>query len=255
MSSRYFLGRGKLYFAERDTAGNPMGFQWLGNIPRLALNTNQTRVSHTETYTGRNLTDKVVTGSITATATFTVEEMTKENLAYFLYGTSNIIAPATVTAEPVTARLGQSIALSRANLTAFTSLTLASAPSTVYVNGTDYQVDLKSGMIYFPPTSTIANAASLQANYAAAGMEKVSGFTGNVNKDYWLRFAGLNTAEDDSPCIIDVYKFRPDPIGSMELINENFNQMDVSGMAQYDTLRNDDTVDGRFFRIQITPDS
>lgn len=256
MATRYFIGKGKVYFAEKDSlTGQPLGFQWLGNVPRLSLNTNQTRVEHQESYTGKNLTDKVVTGPISADASFTVEEMTKENLTRFLYGSTTIISPATITNEDVTARLGQSIALTRSNLTSFTSLVLASAPATVYVAGADYQVDLKAGMIFFPTTSSIANNAALRANYAAGGMEKVSAFTGNVNKDYWLRFAGLNQAEDDAPCIIDIYKFRPDPVGSMELINEGFNQIDIQGMAQYEEKMADTAADGRFFRIQITPDS
>ena len=255
MSSRYFIGQGKVYFSERDVNGNPLGYEWLGNVPKLTLSSNQTMVEHQESYTGKGLTDKVVGRAIKADASFTVEEVTKENLVKFFFGTSSIIAPATVSAEAVTARKGKTIALERANLSAFTSLVLASAPGTVYVSGTDYQVNLKSGMIYIPSTSTITDGVALQANYAALGMEKISSFTGNTNKDYWLRFAGLNQAEDDAPCIIDIYKFRPEPIGSMELITETFSQIDIQGMVQYDDRRVDTTADGRFFRVQITPDS
>ncbi len=250
--SRYFIGRGKLYVSDRDVNGQPTGFEWMGNVPSLALNTNQQTTEHQESYSGRDLTDKVVGGAITASLSFTAEEMTKQNLARFLFGTVTDIAGATVTDESLTASLGKYISLTNINLSSFTSLTTDPA-GTTYTEGTDYTVDLKSGMLEILSTGTIVDASALLASYAIVGAEKVSAFTGNVNKDYWLRFAGLNQADNLAPCVIDIPKFRFNPVGSMELINENFNQIDVGGEIQFDPLQPDNTEDGGFFKIQITP--
>ena len=107
-------------------------------------------------------------------------------------------------------------------------------------------------MLYFPPTSTIVDGASLRANYASGAIERVSGFTGNQNPVYWLRFDGLNQAEDNKPVIIDIYSFRPKPVSSIELITEDFSKLDIEGMALYEDRMPDNTTDGRFFRIRQT---
>lgn len=253
MPSRYFIGKGRLYFAAKNTTtGLPTDFTWLGNVPKLTLNTNQADVEHKESYTGLNLTDKVIATGQKANASFTVEEFTRTNLTYFLFGTSSSISAATVTNETVIAKLGGFVPVANINITTWTSLVLGSAPATVYVNGTDYTVNLSTGMIYFPPTSTIADGASLRASYASGAVERVSGFTGNQNPTYWLRFDGLNQAEDNKPVIIDIYNFRPKPVGSMELINEDFSKLDIDGMALYEDRMPDNTTDGRFFRIRQT---
>lgn len=253
MPSRYFIGKGRLFFATKNaTTGLPTDFTWLGNVPKLTLNTNQADVEHKESYTGFNFTDKVIATGQKTNASFTVEEFTRTNIAYFLFGTGSTISPATVTAETVIAKLGGFVPVANINITTWTSLTLGAAPSTIYVNGTDYTIDLKSGMLYFPPTSTITDGASLRANYASGAIERISGFTGNQNPTYWLRFDGLNQADDNKPVIIDIYNFRPKPVGSIELITEDFSQLDIDGMALYEDRMPDNTSDGRFFRIRQT---
>lgn len=253
MPSRYFIGKGRLYFAAKNTTtGLPTDFTWLGNVPSLNLSTEQADVQHKESYTGLNLTDKVVATAQSANATFTVEEFTRGNLTYFLFGTSSSISAATVTNETVIAKLGGFVPVANINITTWTSLVLGSAPATVYVNGTDYTVNLSTGMIYFPPTSTIADGASLRASYASGAVERVSGFTGNQNPTYWLRFDGLNQAEDNKPVIIDIYNFRPKPVGSVSLISDEFSQLEIEGMALYEDRMPDNTTDGRFFRIRQT---
>ena len=253
MPSRYFIGKGRLFFATKSTStGLPTDFTWLGNVPKLTLSTNQADVEHKESYSGFNFTDMVIATGQKASASFTVEEFTRQNLSYFLFGTSSTITAASVTSETVTAKLGGYVPVANINITTWTSLVLGSAPATVYTNGTDYTIDLKSGMIFFPSSSTIADGASLRANYSFGAIERISGFTANQNPTYWLRFNGLNQAENNNPVIIDIYNFRPKPVGSIELITEDFSQLDIEGMALYEDRMTDNTTDGRFFRIRQT---
>ena len=253
MPSRYFIGKGRLYFATKNaTTGLATDFTWLGNVSALQLTTEQADVQHKESYTGLNLTDKVIATAQSANANFTVEEFTRQNLTYFLFGTGSTVSAATVTSETVIAKLGGFVPVANINITTWTSLVLGSAPNTVYVNGTDYTINLSTGMIYFPPTSTITDGASLRANYASGAIERVSGFTGNQNPTYWLRFDGLNQAEDNKPVIIDIYNFRPKPVGSVGLITDEFSQLEIEGMALYEDRMPDNTTDGRFFRIRQT---
>lgn len=250
---RYFMGKGRLYFANKNaTTGLPGDFTWLGNVPKLTLNTNQTEVEHKESYSGLNLTDKVISTGQKADAAFTVEEMTRTNLSYFLFGTGTGINAASVSNEVVTAKVNGFVPLANINISTFTSLALGVTPFTVYVNGTDYTVNMGTGMIFFPPTTTIPDNASLRANYSFGAAERISAFTGNQNPVYWLRFDGLNQAEGNIPVVIDVYSFRPKPVGSMELLNEDFLKLDITGMVLYEDRMPDTTSDGRFFRIRQT---
>ena len=180
MPPRYFIGKGRLFFATKNaTTGLATDYTWLGNVPKLTLNTTQADVEHKESYTGLNLTDKVIATGQKANASFTVEEFTRQNLTYFRFGTNSAVSAATVTSETVVAKLGGFVPVANINITTWTSLVLGSNPSTVYVNGTDYTINLGTGMLYFPPTSTIVDGASLRANYACGAAEKISAFTGN----------------------------------------------------------------------------
>ena len=253
MPPRYFVGKGKVLLGSRDAiTGKPTGLDFIGNVPKLTLSTTQGQIDHKESFTGLNLVDRTVKTEQKASVSFTIEEITKENLEKFIVGTVTNLVGATVTNEPVTIYKGKWNPLDRMNLTSFASLTLSTSPNTIYVKDTDYTVDLKQGMIFVPSSSAIPAQAIVNASYVAGASEKVSGFTANPNRVYWLRFAGLNQAEDDAPVVVDIYKFNPKSIGSMEFINDDFWKGDIDGMALYDDLQPDSNVNGRFYRIQTT---
>ncbi|MBD2694431.1 hypothetical protein [Anabaena catenula] len=250
MAERYFVGKGKVLLATINSLGVTTGYEWLGNCPSLVLNTEETRIEHKESWTGNNLTDSIVGTGKSATASFTIDEYTKENLEKFLFGSTTSIASATVTAESLVGYPGKYSPLARMNLTSFTSLTNVGA-TTTYVNGTDYRVDLAAGLIYVIPGGAITEGLALKANYAAGSSEQISAFT-RKPKYYSLMFAGLNQAEDEKPVIVEAYRFRPSPIGSIELITDEFGNLEIEGMLAYDSTRDSTTVDGGFFRIRQT---
>lgn len=249
MAERYFVGKGKVLLAT-IVGGVAAGYEWLGNCPSLTLSTEETRVEHKESYTGKNLIDSIVATAQSANASFTIDEYSKENLTKFLHGTTTNIAAATVTGESVTGYLGKYSQLNKMNLTSFASLT-NSANNVTYVEGTDYSIDLPAGLIFPIVGGAITNAQPLLANYAAAASEQISAFTAKP-KYYSLLFSGLNQAEDSAPVIVEAYRFRPNPIGSIELITDEFGSLEIEGMLAYDSSRDASTIDGGFFRIRQT---
>ncbi|MGL5805954.1 MAG: hypothetical protein ACRC11_11005 [Xenococcaceae cyanobacterium] len=247
MVDRYYRGQGRLFLSDRSTAGQPTGgFRFLGNVPELRIRTNTDQLKHQESYTGQRLTDLVIETTKEAMLMMTLESFTKENLAMALYGTATDIATATVSAETQTAIPGRSFPLSKINLTTFTSLTDASA-TTTYVSGTDYYVDLKSGMVTIPSGSAIATETVVKASYAAGASEQVSAYT-SPNKEFWLRFNGLNSAESDSPVIIDVYRARFKPQDEWALIGDDLSSMSLEGDILYDSLQPESAATGKFFK-------
>lgn len=245
MTDKYYRGQGSAYLSDRDpVTGQPAnGFRFLGNIPMLRISTTTQQVKHQESYTGQGLTDLVIETTKEVTLGIQLESFDKDNLLLALFGTSTAIAGATVTGETLKAPgAGRSVPLANINLSSFTSLSAG-------VAGTDYTVNLKTGMISFSTTTTVAANTNLTASYVCAAAEKISAFTA-TNKEYWLRFDGLNTAEGDKPVVIDCFRVRFMPSKEWSLIGNELSSLELDGDALYDAKQPDSTVDGRFFRVR-----
>lgn len=252
MTDRYYRGQGSVYLSERDpVTGQPTGgFRFLGNVPTLRISTTVQQIKHTESYTGQQLTDLVIETTKEAQLMMTLEYFDAQNLAFALYGTPTVIAGATVTNEAVIAQPGRHVPLANINLTSFTTLV---AGATTYVQGTDYVVNLKSGMLSFPVTGSIAAGTTVQASYVCGNIEKVSAFT-RTNREFWLRFDGLNTAENDNPVVIDCYRVRFMPQKQWDLIGNELSSMELDGDILFDSKQPNTAENGRFFRQrQVAP--
>lgn len=243
MTDRYYRGQGKIYVAERSIAGTPQGFRFLGNCPILRTRSQTDRIEHKESYTGRTLTDLVIETGQQVMLTTQLEDFNKDNLALALYGVASNQATLTVTSESLVGYLGRSTPLRHINLSAFTSLTNAGA-TTTYVNGTDYTVDLKTGLISVSATGSITDAQELRANYATAGYERMAAFSA-PNRNIWVRFEGLNTAEGDNPVVLDFYKVRLQPAQNIDWIGNELSSLELEGEVLYDSLQPDGD---RYFR-------
>lgn len=108
----------------------------------------------------------------------------------------------------------------------------------------DYKVELGTGVIQFYPGAVFTEGASLRANYTAGSSEITYAFTSR-NRDVVLLFNGLNTAENDNPVRVKVFKARLDPVQQWSLINEEFNQFEIGFECLYDDLQPEFTK--RFF--------
>jgi hypothetical protein len=246
-TDRYFIGQGEVLIGVRGAAGAvTAGWVPLGNVPELRLTNQVDRVEHNESRTGKRNKDLVIETVTNVMANMVLESWDRENLALVLYGTASSIAGATVSAEAVTApsALGTYVPLANINLTSFTSLT-SSPAGTTHVNGTDYRVDLKSGTIFFPTGSAIAPSAPLLANYVAGNAEKIVAMNANP-KEYWLRFNGLNTAEDDTPVVIDVFRAKLRETEDLSLIGNEVGQLSIMADVLFDGAQ----ADGPYYRIR-----
>jgi len=247
--SKYFKGQGKVYLATLDSSDAvDSGFRFIGNVPDLRLPMSTNKVEHRESITGKQGKDLIVYQYIDGKVMFTLEDFSKENLALAFQGTSSSISGATVTDEPVAAKLGFSVPLANINLSAFASLEIGSTPITATGN---YTVDLKGGMLTFPAApvdGTLTEAAALLATYTFGSYIKTTGFSA-TRKNYWLRFNGVNTVNNNSPVIVDVFKVSFDIQKELALINNTeLSKLELEG----DVLLSAVGTDGGFFRIRDT---
>ena len=245
-----YSGQGIVTYAERNELGRPVGgFIDLGNCSKLETKASVERVEHQESRTGSNFTDAVFEKNQKVEFNGTFDSFSAENLNLYLYGSTNKIASTTVTDEEITAVYGRKVALENM-VSSFTSLTDATG-TTTYTEGTDYTIDPRTGMLTFPNTgAAFADGDSLRANYTSAAERRSTAFT-QLNTYKYLRFDGLNRASDGKPVVIEVYKARFDPAEMLDIINEEFAEYVLNGMALYDACHADNTAYGGFMRVRV----
>lgn len=248
-NTRLYRGQGQVFLATR-VSGKPAGFEFVGNVSELMLNPQTEKIEHMESQTGNNSVDKVIERALKVEMSMTIDSVASDNLARLVFGKVTKNAVSTVTAEEHTAYAGKNLILDKINLTAFTSLTDSGA-TTTYVAGTDYEVvDLAAGMIRIIDGGAITDGSTVEANYSAGASETVAAFA-KPNTEYWLRFNGLNTAEDNNPVVVDCFKVRFAPADELPIINnDGFAEYKQSADVLFDALQPVDGAMGRYFAVR-----
>lgn len=80
------------------------------------------------------------------------------------------------------------------------------------------------------------DGTSLLIDYAWAAQTQVDSFTAG-QPELYLRFEGLNTAEDNSPVVIEVFKFAVDPTQDLSLISDTMQSFVLQGSVLKDDKR------------------
>lgn len=77
---------------------------------------------------------------------------------------------------------------------------------------------------------------ALTVDYSWALQQQVDAFTTGIPELY-LRFEGLNTAENNAPVVVEVFKFSTDPTQDFSLISDSLQQFVLSGSILKDSLQ------------------
>lgn len=77
---------------------------------------------------------------------------------------------------------------------------------------------------------------AITADYTYAAQESVEALT-DATKEVWMRFEGLNTAEDNAPVVVDVFKFSTDPLKELDLIADTLQKFVLDGSVLADSQR------------------
>ncbi len=192
-SQNYEIGRGKLLLDVFESGAATGSFVDRGNCSSFALSMEENTLDHTSSLEGLATKDVTVTLDKSIKGSFTLEEITKENLQIWFSGDMGTVAQTdaditdgllTISAQAV----GKWFKLyddpanlfNRATgLPVFdiTSPVLTNnAGSTTYALGTDYEVDLKFGMIRLLTTGALSGgitSGKLDYNKVAKTYDKV----------------------------------------------------------------------------------
>ena len=93
-------------------------------------------------------------------------------------------------------------------------------------------------------TAFIEGPIPMTINYSYAAQNRVDALT-EGSRERYLRFEGLNTADDLKPVVIEVFKFQTDPLAELALINEGITGFELEGSVLSDSLQQ---VGSKYFK-------
>jgi len=226
-SDNYTLGRGRLAF-NRVVNGTPAGLRDLGNAIDFNLSVSSEKKDHFSSRKGIKVKDKSVVVSMTVTGSFTLDEIMPDNLALTLLASVTKVTQTAAQNKTKTfttaSKKGHYLQLddyfvdeTPANF----SLTVSAAAKT---NGVDYVLDGKSGQIFIPATSTIADASTCVVEYdtLAKTFYKLNAFDENAIEGE-LHFIGDPAV--GNPIQARMWKVTLAPSGDFGLISDDWSNL------------------------------
>lgn len=244
VTSDYYSGQGLVMLATKDgTTGEPQGFIPVGNVTDVTLNTEITKDEHKESMSGQRAVDKVLGTETKVNFSATFESINQENLAYALRGATVDVPAGSQSATAYTARLGKIVPLGHISVSSV--VVQDQADTITYVEGDNYRLDTKTGSIYLMTAAeqTAAGAANsitdldeLHIAYSYADQKKLDALTA-PSQVRWVRFEGLNTADDLNPVVIDIFKMESDLLAQLSLISDDIQSMEITGSVLSDDTR------------------
>ena len=247
----YFSGQGRVYIGARDSAGNPAGLTFVGNVPELKVSLSVETLEHQEAQSGQRLTDLQLIKTKKGEFACTLEELSSGNLALALYGHSTTVAPGTVTGEalpnPVTA--GHLYPLAHQNVSAVQIQDGSSPPKTL--PATQYQVHARHGSVLILDATTGGPYVEpFTVDYAYGAAQSTAMFTRPL-PERWIRFEGLNTADGNREVVIDLYRVAINPAKELSIITDELLKFELSGQVLADLSKPTDGELGQFGRLVL----
>lgn len=243
--NHYYSGQGVVMLANRDKDGNPTGFTPIGNVSDLKISIGVSTLEHKESQTGQRATDLRLTTETKCSLSMTVENFISENLADALRGTSTKVGSGTKTDLPVKVYLGKIVSLPHIKVSA---VVVKDGGDTLEA-GTDYILNAEAGSLKFADTiSGVVDGDEVLVTYEYEEQMRVDALTEGA-KEMYMRFEGLNTAEENAPVVVEVFKFLTDPLKELALISDGVQQFVLEGSALADNAR---TTGSKFFQTLKT---
>lgn len=233
MASRAFLGAGDLYINRYDNAtGQQLGRKGPFECGKLEVKPN-TELKE-QTSKGRSTYGQVIESvAIQKPADVTVElsEMDKDGITLALLGDQQVInqGSGTITDEPIVAKLGVWVSLSKQNFATAGFAVKHSTGTPTYVLGTDYEVNYRLGMVKALPGGAITEGQTIEVSgtYNAISGTRVRAATqAQVRAEFVLD--GVNFA-DNLPVIATLHEVVLSPDGAFDFLADGFGKITMKG--------------------------
>ena len=157
MANNYTLGRGKVYFSPFITGTKiPEGFRYMGNTPEFSLTIEEERLDHFSSDAGIKEKDASVALEVTRSGSMVCDDINKENVALFFFGSAAALAVAEALAEQddtiiakigLTHQIGRTLAKPDGARGLLQVIVKDVTDVTTHVLDTDYTLDAARGQI------------------------------------------------------------------------------------------------------------
>lgn len=241
--AEYFSMQGRVMIGRRNPDGTRAPARWVYDASVLSLAQSKTREEKTESWSGERGTAATMTSKRTIEVSLTLGQLNTDNLALATEGAIVEQASGTVTDEVIgDVKAGDVVAL---NYAAISSLSLVDGTSAALVEDTDYTLHPETGFITFLAAKTGVKAST----YSYAAYSLVTLANGGAPDQYVL-FDGLNTVDGTAKrCRGEVHKINFDAAETLGLIQDNFGDIPLKGLAKVDPVRQADPKWGPYARI------
>lgn len=253
-TARHFFGHGETVLFPRATDGtvavggaNALKLPEVDSLDISFTSEKVERISKRDAVASKALSIvKMLSGSFKLTCSQHVADM----LALYLFGTKSAITGGAISAVafPTGIVAGDIVPFpgDRANLSTFTSIVDSAGSPLTLVQGTDYEVDEKWGIVKF---LLVPGTQPYKLNGTEAASTGVGLLQSRV-QEKWLRHKAINIAESDKVEVVDLYRVQIDPAASWMLLNDGNepNKYEIGGEILKDTTKSSASTFGQYGR-------
>jgi len=249
-----FSLQGIAYLADRNDSGLPINPVDVDNASLLQVKFASEVSRPKESRSGLRLPRSALSKGIDVTFSLTLTSGTAFNFAIGLYGTQVAITAGTVASgadlfpDDVTA--GQIIQLSHRNITAMVLKDSAVSTPATLEEGTDYQiVSAAQGLVKMLNVASFTQPFDPAYSYAS-GID-IAMFTQQAPEKYLILDA-KNTVQGTSDAVgAELYRAVFDPLSSLDLLNDDYGEIALTGSLLYDQLNAANSNRGGFALLHL----
>ncbi len=246
----YYFGQGEVHLCELVN-GIPSGkWFWLVDVSSLTANSELTNITHEEAHSGHMATVRDFVTKTKMSLAMTLMNRNGKNLEIGLSGDTIITEAGTVTSEALPADLENGDTIFLENMGASSLVINDSAGTAIASSCYEFQENYgKVKFINLPTAPAPSQPFTADYEYAARVTNTI---LTKFNKNYALRYVGVNLAENGAPCKLDFYKISTQMATSFSLITSGdaLDGMEINGSVLMDNTKPQDSLLGKFGNYQ-----
>jgi hypothetical protein len=253
-TSTYVLGRGKMYFSEIMTNGNPAGWHFVGNVPEVTATVESENYEHFRSTQGLRTKDLDIIIQQSLNWTASLENMEKKNISLFFAAEddTDFVNPA-ITGFTAQTLVADGELVTEADGGLWYQIYDASTQAAMNIDGTkltlmttedspveldldvDYTLDSVTGKVFFLDTDATAAVVSSGDGVTAALTDDAS--AGKVSKlgagtkgetNVAIRFELINAQTDVVELMFDIHKAGVTANGDAGFVSDEVAQLPIS---------------------------
>jgi hypothetical protein len=216
-AQNYTLGRGRVYFS-RFLPGTqtPAGYEYIGNTPEFSLTIESETLDHYSSDEGIREKDDSVPLQVNRTGALTTDNVSPANIALFFFGSEEIVTTVAAASQTDTisdVRKGRiyQIGQTASNPVGARGIDTVAVKNgaTTYVAGTDYTVNLDTGMLEILPTGAIPADTDLTITYGVRASTRPRIISGSEPVEGAMKYIAHNPKGADFDYTLPWVKVTP----------------------------------------------